>query len=125
MDAQSLQVQALITFITPFLLQLAKRSQSRALAWIDQSKPKICVLASAAAALMTSMEIEVIHAPHRLTITWADGPTLVRGLLTFLVAAAVQFGGQHIFYDSFWRHVVPAASNQSPVVSHQSLTTEN
>ena len=45
MDAQSLQVQALITFVMPLLIQLAKRSQSRAFAWIDQNKPKICLLA--------------------------------------------------------------------------------
>ncbi len=107
MDPQSLQVQALITFLTPLLIQLAKRSRSRALAWIDQSKPNICILTSAVTALLTCTEIEVIHAPHSLTITWPDEATLVRGILTFLVAAAVQFGGQHVFYDSFWRHVVP------------------
>jgi hypothetical protein len=120
MDAQSLQVQALITFLTPLLIQLAKRSQARALAWIDQSRPKICVLTSAAAALLTCTEIEVIHAPLSLTITWPDEATLAQRLLAFLAAAALQFGAQHIFYDSFWRHVVPTASNQQvPAVSAQ------
>ncbi len=51
MDTQSLQVQALITFIMPLLIQLAKRSQSAAFAWIDQNKPKVCMMASGVMAL--------------------------------------------------------------------------
>ena len=61
MDSNSIQVQALITFIMPLLIQLAKRSQSAAFAWIDQNKPKVCVLTSGAAALATSMGIEIVH----------------------------------------------------------------
>jgi fumarate reductase subunit D len=102
-----MELQALITFLTPLVIQLAKRSQLRALAWIDQSKPKICLLTSAVAALLTSMEIEVVHTSHQLTITWPDGARLAHGLTTFLVAAAMQFGGQHVFYDSLWKQVVP------------------
>ena len=48
MDVQSIQTQALITFVMPFLIQLAKRSQSAGFAWISQRKPKICMLTSAA-----------------------------------------------------------------------------
>ena len=69
MDTNAMELQALITFLTPLVIQLAKRSQLRALAWIDQSKPKICLLTSAVAALLTSMEIEVVHTSHQLTIT--------------------------------------------------------
>jgi hypothetical protein len=108
MDTQSLQVQALITFVMPLLIQLAKRSQSAAFAWIDQNKPKICMLASAATALLTSMGVEIAHAPHSLTVSWPDEATLVHGLLTFLVAAVLQFGAQHVLYDGFWKHAVPS-----------------
>ena len=58
MDVQSIQTQALITFVMPFLIQLAKRSQSAGFAWINQRKPKICMLTSGVAALLTSMGIE-------------------------------------------------------------------
>ena len=108
MDAQSLQVQALVTFVMPLLIQLAKRSQSSAFAWIDQNKPKICLLTSGASALLTSMGIGFVHAPHSLTMSWPDTPTLVRGLVTFVVSAVLQFAAQHALYDGFWRHVVPA-----------------
>ena len=113
MDTNSLQVQALITFITPFLLQLAKRSQSAAFAWIDQNKPRICVLTSAVTALLTSMGIEFVHVPHSLTVTWPDSATLARGLATFLVSAVLQFAAQHALYEGLWRHVVPAKEARS------------
>ena len=119
MDVTSIQVQALITFLTPLLIQLVKRSQSAAFAWIDQNKPKICLLTSGAAALATSMGIEFVHASHSLTVSWSDTATLARGLVTFVVSAVLQFAAQHALYDGFWRHVVPAGSNQSSVVSHQ------
>jgi hypothetical protein len=113
MDANTIQVQALVTFMMPLLIQLAKRSQAQALAWIDQSKPKICVLTSGAAALATSMGIEIVHAPHSLTVSWPDTATLVRGLATFLVSAVLQFAAQHALYEGFWRHVVPARTSVS------------
>jgi hypothetical protein len=119
MDTNSIQMQALITFLMPLLIQLAKRSQSVAFAWIGQNKPKVCMLTSAAMALVTSMGIQFAHAPHSLTVTWPDAGTIERGFLTFLVAAVLQFATQHALYDGFWRHVVPAGSNQSSVVSHQ------
>ena len=119
MDAQSLQVQAFITFLMPLLIQLAKRSRIAGLAWIDQNKPKVCMLASGITALATSMGIEFVHAPHSLTVSWPDGVTLLRGLATFLVSAVLQFAGQHALYEGFWRHVVPSGSCQSSVVSHQ------
>jgi hypothetical protein len=112
MDVQSLQVQALITFVMPLLIQLAKRSKSVAFAWIDQRKPTICMLTSFAAALMTSMGIEVVHAPHCLTVSWTDEATLARGLLTFLMAAVLQFAAQHVLYKGFWQHAVPSPANQ-------------
>ena len=108
MDTNSVEVQALITFVMPLLIQLAKRSQSAAFAWIDQNKPKICVLTSAVAALATSMGIEIAHAPHSLTVTWPDTDTLLRGLATFLISAVFQFASQHALYEGLWRHVVPA-----------------
>ena len=113
MDAQSLQVQALITFLMPLLIQLVKRSRSVAFAWIDQNKPRICVLTSALAALATSMGIEFVHAPHSLTIRWPDAATLLHGGVTFVVSALLQFAGQHALYDGFWRHVVPAGEARS------------
>jgi len=119
MGSTSIEMQALITFITPLLIQLAKRSQSAGLAWIDQNKPKVCMLTSGVAALLTSMGIEVVHAPHRLTVSWPDAGMLARGFATFLVLSVVQFAAQHALYDGFWRHLVPASNPQSPVVSHQ------
>jgi hypothetical protein len=104
----SIQFQALITFVMPLLIQLAKRSQSAGFAWIDQNKPKICVLTSALAALATSMGIEIAHAPHSVTVSWPDEATLLRGLATFLLSAVVQFAAQHALYEGLWRHVVPA-----------------
>jgi len=108
MDAQSLQAQALITFIMPLLIQLAKRSQHAAFSWIDQNKPRICVLASGVTALATSLGIEFVRAPHTLTVTWPDTPALLRGLATFLLSAACQFAAQHALYEGLWRHVVPS-----------------
>ena len=112
MDTNSIQVQALITFLTPFLIQLAKRSQSAAFAWIGQNKPRVCVLTSAATALLTSMGIEIAHAPHSLTVSWPEGATLLRGLMTFLVSAVLQFAAQHALYEGMWRHLFPSPSNQ-------------
>ena len=108
MDVQSIQLQALITFIMPFFIQLAKRSQSVAFAWIDQNKPKICMLVSGVMALLTSMGIEIAHAPHSLTVSWPDAGTIERGFVTFLVSAVIQFAAQHALYEGMWRHVVPA-----------------
>ena len=113
MDIQSLQVQALITFLTPFFIQLAKRSQSVAFAWIDQNKPRVCMLTSAVTALATSMGIQFAHAPHSLTVTWPDSATLLRGLVTFLVSAVLQFATQHALYEGMWRHVLPAKEARS------------
>ena len=119
MDANSIQIQALITFITPFVIQLAKRSHSAALAWIDQNKPKICLLTSAVAALATSMGIEFAHAPHSFTVSWPEGPTMARGMVAFLVSAVLQFAAQHALYDGFWRHVIPVESDQRSALSRQ------
>ena len=113
MDVQSIQLQAIITFVMPLLIQLAKRSQSVAFAWIDQNKPKICMFTSGVMALATSMGIEVAHAPHSLTVTWPNAGTLERGFLTFLVSAVLQFAAQHALYDGLWRHVVPAGEVRS------------
>ena len=117
MDTNTIQVQALITFVTPLLIQLAKRSHSTALAWIGQNKPKVCVITSGIAALGTSMGIELVHAPHSLTVSWPDGATMARGLATFVVTAVLQFAAQHALYEGFWRHVVPTGGNPPPVVS--------
>jgi len=113
MDTQSLQVQALITFVMPFLIQLAKRSESAGFAWIDQNKPKVCMLTSGITALLTSMGIEFAHAPHTLTVTWPDASTLARGLATFLVSAVLQFAAQHALYEGLWRHLVPTEEARS------------
>lgn len=112
MDANSIQIQALITFIMPLLIQLAKRSQSAAFAWIDQNKPKVCVLTSGVTALLTLMGIEIVHAPHSLTVSWPDAETLLRGGATMLVSVVLQFAAQHVLYDGFWKHVIPSPSNQ-------------
>ncbi len=119
MDVQSIQTQALITFVMPLVIQLAKRSQSAGFAWIDQNKPKICVLTSALAALATSMGIEIAHAPHSVTVSWPDEATLLRGLATFLLSAVVQFAAQHALYEGLWRHVVPAIGSQRSAISNQ------
>lgn len=116
MDSNSIQLQVLITFVMPLLIQLAKRSQSAAFAWIGQNKPRICMLTSGVAALLTSMGIEFVYAPHSLTVRWPDTATLVRGLLTLLVSVVLQFAAQHALYDGFWRHIVPSGSNQAAPV---------
>lgn len=113
MDAQSLQIQALITFMVPLLIQLAKRSQNSAFAWIDQNKPKVCMLVSGVTALLTSMGIEFVHAPHSLTVSWPDAATAARGGVTFVVSVVLQFAAQHALYDGFWRHVVPTQEARS------------
>jgi len=114
MDTQSLQVQALITFLMPLAIQLAKRSQTAGFAWIDQNKPKVCMLTSGVTALATSMGIEIAHAPHSLTVHWPDPTTMVRGLVTLVVSVVLQFAAQHALYDGFWRHVVPSQGARSP-----------
>ena len=98
MNAQSLQVQALITFVMPLLIQLAKRSQSAGFAWIDQNKPRICMLTSGVTALLTSMGIEIVHDAHSLTVRWPDTATLGRGFVTLLVSVVLQFAAQHALY---------------------------
>ena len=107
MNTNSIEVQALITFVMPLLIQLAKRSESAGFAWIDQNKPKVCMLTSGITALLTSMGVEFAYAPHTLTVTWPDASTLARGLATFVVSADLQFAAQHALYDGLWRHVVP------------------
>jgi len=118
MDTQSLQVQALITFIMPLAIQLAKRSQSAGFAWIDQNKPKVCMLTSAVAALTTSMGIEFVHAPHSLTVQWPDPTTMARGLVTLVVSVVLQFAAQHALYDGFWRHVVPSKADSRQLTAN-------
>jgi hypothetical protein len=113
MDTQSLQVQALITFLLPLAIQLAKRSQSASLAWIDQNKPKVCMLTSGVAALATSMGVEIVHAPHSLTVSWPDATTMARGFVTLIVSVVLQFAAQHALYDGFWKHVVPTQEARS------------
>jgi hypothetical protein len=98
----------------PLLIQLAKRSQNEAFAWIDQNKPKICALTSGVAAILTSMGIEIVHAPHSLTVRWPDEVTLLRGLITFVLSIILQFGAQHALYEGLWRRVVPSPSNEVP-----------
>ena len=115
MDTQSLQVQALITFVMPLLIQLAKRSQNAAFAWISQNKPQICMLTSGVTALLTSMGIEFVYAPHCLTVRWPDAATLARGFVTLLVSVVLQFAAQHALYKGFWQHAVPTPSNQVPL----------
>ena len=111
MDANSIQIQALITFLVPFVLQLAKRSQAKGLQWIDQARPKISVLVAAGTALVTSTGITIVHASHSLTVTWPDGATIARGFVSFFVMAVVQIGGQHALYEGFWRQLFPVRSN--------------
>jgi hypothetical protein len=115
MDANSIQMQALITFLMPLVIQLAKKSQARWLGWIDQSRPKMCMLASGVAALLTSMGIGFARTPHSLTVTWPDATTLLRGLLSFLVPAVLQFAAQHALYDGFWKQVVPTRSGDRAI----------
>jgi hypothetical protein len=90
----------------PLLIQLAKRSQVRWLAWIDQAKPKVCMATSAIAALLTAGGIQIVHAPGTLTIHYPDATTALHGVLIFLVSATCQLAGQHALYDGFWRYVV-------------------
>ena len=108
MDIEALQIQALITFLMPLGIQLAKRSRSVALAWINPRKPKISMLISGVGALATAMGIQLAHTSHSVTLSWPDSGTLLRGLLTFLVSAIFQFAAQHALYEGLWRNVVPA-----------------
>jgi hypothetical protein len=120
MDTNSFQFQALITFLVPFFMQLAKRSQAPALNWIDANKPKICVITGIFTALATSTGIEFTHAAHSLTVTWPDGATIARGFVTFFVATIIQIAGQHALYDGFWKHLVPTPKAEmlwNPLIS--------
>lgn len=126
MDPQSFEAQALITLVMPLLIQLAKRSQSAAFAWIGQNKPKVCMLTSAAAALATSLGIEVVRSPHSITVSWPDGNTLLHGLATLAVSVVMQFAAQHALYDGLWRHVVPLPRNRQPdLADSQQLTAHS
>jgi hypothetical protein len=113
MDTNSIQIQALITFVMPLLIQLAKRSQSAGFAWIDQNKPRICMLTSGVTALLTSMGIQFVHESHSLTVSWPDTATLGRGLVTLVVSVVLQFVAQHALYDGLWRHVLPCQGARS------------
>lgn len=77
------------------------------------------MLTSLVAALATSMGIQLVRAPHSLTVSWPDAGTLAQGLTTFLMSAVLQFAAQHALYEGLWRQVVPSKSHQSSVVSHQ------
>jgi len=111
-------IQTLVTFLAPQEIQFAKKSDAQALAWIDQSKPKICVLTNFVVALVTSAGITFAHVPGSLTISWPSLGTAVPGLLTFLISTIVQFVAQHLLYDSFWKHFVKSPSN-GPASSRQ------
>ena len=102
-------------------MQLAKRSQAPALAWIDANKPKICVITGIFTALATSTGIEFTHAAHSLTVTWPDGAAFIRGLVTFLVASIVQIAGQHALYGGLWKYLLPTpkANHQPSAISGQ------
>jgi hypothetical protein len=106
------EIQALVTFLAPLVIQFAKKSDARALAWIDQSKPKVCVLTNFAIALVASAGITFAHVPGSLTISWPSLGTVVPGLLTFLISTIVQFVAQHLLYDSFWKHFVKSPPNE-------------
>jgi hypothetical protein len=111
MDIQAIQVQALVTFLMPLLIQLAKRSQVKWLDWIDQAKPKVCMATSAITALLTAGGIQFAHAPGTLTIHYPDATTFLHGVMVFLVSAIFQLAGQHALYDGFWRYVVTSSTN--------------
>jgi lysylphosphatidylglycerol synthetase-like protein (DUF2156 family) len=111
MDTTSMQVQALIALAMPLAIQLAKRSKTPLLAWIDQAKPRVCIVTNAIASLATAGGIEFARNAHSLTISWPDGATMLRGVLTFLVSAILQFATQHALYEGLWRHVVASPSN--------------
>lgn len=119
MDANSIQIQALVTFVMPFVIQLLKRSQAKSLAWIDQAKPKVCMATSAVTALLTAGGIHFVHTAGAITVTYPDLSTALHGLLTFLVAAIFQLAGQHALYDGFWRYIVASPSSQPATEAHQ------
>jgi hypothetical protein len=112
------EIQALVTFLAPLLIQYANKSDAQALAWIDQSKPRICVLTNFVVALLTSAGIGFAHVPGSLTISWPSLGTAVPGLLTFLISTIVQFAAQHLLYDSFWKHFVKSPAN-GPTIRRQ------
>lgn len=106
------EIQALVTFLAPLVIQFAKRSTAYGLGWLDQARPRMCILANFVVALVTSAGITFAHAPGSLTIAWPDLSTATTGALTFLVTVIVQFVAQHLLYDSFWKHFVKSPSNE-------------
>lgn len=108
---QDVQIQAMIALIFPVALQLAKRSQSKALAWIDQNRPKISVAVSGLAAVATNAGLSFAHTSHSVTLTWTDLPSAIHGLVTFGITTALQLFGQHLSYQAIWKHVLPATPN--------------
>jgi hypothetical protein len=104
---QDIQVQAIIAFLFPVVLQLAKNSQNKLLAWVSNNKPRVSVITSALVALLTNMGFSFAHTTHSVTIGWVDLPTAVHGLVAFLTMTGIQLAGQHLSYEAFWQHILP------------------
>jgi hypothetical protein len=105
-------IQALVAFLAPLVIQFLKRSTARGLSWLDQAKPKYCVLTNFALALLTNAGITFAHTPGSLLIHWPDLTTAVAGALTFLFTVLVQFLAQHLLYGALWKHVVKSPTNE-------------
>lgn len=103
----SFQLQALVTFIAPFLIQAAKASESKLLTWINENTKTVSVLVSFVTSLATNMGIALHHSTGQLTLTYPDLPTAIQGLTGFLVMTAAQFLAQGSIYDQIARYVFP------------------
>ena len=114
MDSSFITI-AIVGVLSPFVIQLAKNSQLSVLSWINKNKPRVCVIVNAATALLTNAGIVIHHSVGQITITYPDLPTIMHGVLVFLVGTAVQFGGQHAVYEGLVRHLMPSPVAAAPV----------
>jgi len=105
----SLQIQALVTVLAPFVIQAAKASQLKVLAWINQNSRTVNIIVSFLTALITSAGIMIHHTPGQIMINYPGVPQIIHGVLGFLLVAGGQFAVQHGIYHAMVRPLVPVA----------------
>jgi hypothetical protein len=103
----SFQLQALVTFIAPFLIQIAKASQTKVLGWINENNKMVSVAISFVTSLATNTGIALHHTAGQLTLTYPDLPHVIQGLTGFIVMTVTQFLAQGAVYDQLARRFFP------------------
>jgi len=107
-----LQIQALVTVLAPFAIQLVKNSQVALQGWIDRHRAQVCVAVNFLTALATNAGVAIHHVPGQIVISYPDLPTAVQGLTGFLLMTGAQFGAQHVVYHAAVKHMLPAPATR-------------